>query len=264
MNANSTFSIGKDHIVCEDYALTGQAPTVTYAIVSDGCSASPDVDFGARCLAMSAKRELRLNPDILGFSGKAAVANAQRAVDVFPYLSPQFLDATLLVAAVNSATNHLCVYMWGDGVMVHKKQNDEFVSVHVSLSSGAPDYLSYHLDPMRKQAYDKLEDNVKEVTIWDGDKIDRSRTGDYKPFDPFIYDTTMKAGETIAVISDGINSFRKSDNSAMSWLDLLDEFTGFKTTEGEFVLRRIAAFKRKCLKEGTTHSDDISIAAIVI
>ena len=70
MNANSTFSIGKNHIVCEDYALAYTGPIITYAIVSDGCSSSPDVDFGARCLAMSAKRELRFNPSVLNFDAK--------------------------------------------------------------------------------------------------------------------------------------------------------------------------------------------------
>lgn len=261
MNANSTFSIGKDHTVCEDYALAYSGATITYAIVSDGCSASPEVDFGARCLAMSAKRQLRLKPDALAFDGKEAVANAQRVIDVFPYLSPQFLDATLLVAAVKN--NTLTAYMYGDGVLVHRKK-DGIVAIHVQLSSGAPDYLSYHLDPLRKQAYDNLEDNIKEVVFLKDGKLDSSRTGDWSAFDPIIYDCPVTEGEVIAVISDGINSFRKSDNTPILWNDLIDEFTAYKTTEGEFVLRRISAFKRKCLKEGITHSDDISVASIVV
>ena len=261
MNANSIFQIGHDHHICEDYSLTGVMAEMAYAIVCDGCSASTDVDMGSRCLAMSAKRELRLNPNVLDFDGKKAIANAQRVIDVFPYLSPQFLDATLLVAAI--VNEHLTVYMYGDGVMVHRKK-DSIVAVHIELSSGAPDYLSYYLNPFRKQAYDALEDNVKEIAIYDGEKVDRSRTGDYGPFDPFIYDTDMAEGEIIAVISDGINSFRKANNESISWTDLIEEFTGYKTTEGEFVTRRISAFKRKCLKEGITHSDDISCAAIII
>ena len=260
MNANSTFSIGKDHIICEDYALASTTATLSYAIVSDGCSASNDVDFGSRCLAMSAKRELRLANDLFAFDGKKAIANAQRVIDVFPYLSPTFLDATLLVAAVNISTKTLLVQMYGDGVMVHRKK-DDVVMVHVGLSSGAPDYLSYHLDPMRKQAYMGLENNKKNIIIVEGGE---SSERIYKPFDPFIYTTTVAEGDIIAVISDGINSFRKSNNDPISWIELVDEFTGYKTPEGEFVLRRIAAFKRKCLKDGTTHSDDISVASIII
>jgi len=133
------------------------------------------------------------------------------------------------------------------------------VAVHIELSSGAPDYLSYHLDPQRKQSYMALTNNTKDIVIRDGDKIS---TRTYDPFNPFIYNTTVSEGDVISVISDGINSFRKSDNEPIPWTDLVDEFTGFKNFEGEFVQRRIAAFKRKCLKEGITHSDDISIAAI--
>lgn len=264
MNSNATFQIGKDHIICEDYALASASPNITYAIVSDGCSASPEVDFGARCLAMSAKREIRLNASFLDFNGKNVVANAQKVIDTFPYLSPQFLDATLLVAGVNNHTKDVSVYMYGDGVMVHRKK-DGIVAVHIQLTSGAPDYLSYHLDPLRKQGYEALEDNKKLVTIRTAEgKLDTSRTGDYDPFDPFIYETNVVEGDVVAVISDGINSFRKMNNDPIPWNDLIDEFTGYKTFEGEFVLRRIAAFKRKCLKEGITHSDDISVAAISI
>ena len=259
MNANGTYQIGKDHIACEDYALAYTGPNITYAIVSDGCSASNDVDFGARCLAMSAKRELRLNPDALAFDGKNAIINAQRVIDVFPYLSPTFLDATLLVACVKN--KHLTVYMYGDGVMVHRKK-DGIVSIHIQLSSGAPDYLSYLLDPLRKQSYLDLENNKKEVIIRQGDK--ESVRDDCAPLDPFIYDTTMVEGEVIAVISDGINSFRKMNNDPIPWTELIEEFTGYKTFEGDFVMRRITAFKRKCLKEGITHSDDISCAAISV
>ena len=151
--------------------------------------------------------------------------------------------------------------MYGDGVMIHRKK-DSVVAVHVQLSSGAPDYLSYHLDPLRMQGYMALKDNIKEIIIREGDK--ESVRNDYDSFDPFIYDTTVEEGDVIAVISDGINSFRKADNTPILWQYLIDEFTAFKTFEGEFVLRRIAAFKRKCLKEGITHSDDISVAAIVV
>lgn len=259
MNANSIFQIGHDHHICEDYSLTGIIREMAYAIVCDGCSSSTEVDMGARCLAMSAKRELRLNPDLLSFDGKKAITNAQRVIDVFPYLSPQFLDATLLVAAVND--KHLLVEMYGDGVMVHRKK-DSTVSVHVQLTSGAPDYLSYHLDPIRKQSYLALEDNIKEIIIREGDV--ESHRDDYGPLNPFIYDTTVAEGDVISVISDGINSFRKMNNDPIPWTDLIEEFTGYKTFEGEFVLRRIAAFKRKCLKEGITHSDDISVASIVV
>lgn len=65
--ANTLF-IGHDHTVCEDYALADTFLDTAYAVVCDGCSASPEVDFGARCMAMSAKRAIRLNQDGTAFS----------------------------------------------------------------------------------------------------------------------------------------------------------------------------------------------------
>lgn len=260
MNANSTYSIGHDHTICEDYSIGEVWQDIAYAIVSDGCSASENVDMGARVMAMSAKRELRWNENVddCNFFGDAVIRNAKRIFDIFPYLNSHTLDATLLVAMVSD--NKLAAIMYGDGVLVHKTKIGTNV-VHISLTSGAPDYLSYHLDNGRRVAYDKLEDNNKEVTI------KMAGTGNVvktitKPFDPYVLNMPVEPGDVIAVISDGINSFRKSDYTPIPWEELVDEFTGFKNFEGEFVLRRIAAFKRKCIKEGWTFSDDISIASI--
>lgn len=260
MNTNSTFSIGKDHIVCEDYALSGEIAGLSYAVVCDGCSASPDVDFGARCVAMSAKRQIRLGIecDAKNF-GQDVIHNAQRVFDVFPYLSPQALDATLLVAMVKDGK--MKAYLFGDGLLVHKTK-EAYNVTHIHLTSGAPDYLSYHLDPIRRQGYEALEGNKKEITCEILGEQGMFNTG--TPLEPLTLTANVQEGDIIAVISDGINSFRKADNTPIDWRELVSEFTGFKTTEGEFVLRRIAAFKRKCAKEGITHSDDISIAAIVV
>jgi hypothetical protein len=258
MNANSTFQIGHDHIVCEDYARAEMFSNIAYAIVADGCSASPEVDFGARAMVMSAKRAIRLGAyewDDYEKFGDNVIRNSQKVIDVFPYLSPQCLDTTLLVAWVNAG--RVNVYMYGDGVMVHKSKDNTSL-VHIHLTSGAPDYLSYHLDPVRKQAYDALEKNQK--IVWTN--MDEQCV--YSPFEPYVYEAPVAEGDVIAVISDGINSFKKSDSSGLDWKDLIEEFTGFKNFEGEFVQRRLSAFKRKCLKEGMTHGDDISIAAIVV
>ena len=54
-NADAFFSIGKTHMVCEDYARAGtQQNGLPYALVCDGCSSSPDTDIGARLLGMAA------------------------------------------------------------------------------------------------------------------------------------------------------------------------------------------------------------------
>jgi len=263
MNANSTFLIGKDHIICEDYALSGLDNDVAYAVVCDGCSASPDVDFGARILAMSAKNAILTardcNPEHFG---DIIIQNPKKIWDILPHLHTQALDATVLATWVEY--NELTTRMYGDGVFIHKSGNDLY-AINMHLTSGAPDYLSYHLDSERLGLYKGMKANVKTVEICEiinGTKT--INTSIFEPFVPVTLKRIVKPGDIVAVISDGINSFRKSDNANIDWTDLIEEFTGFKNTEGEFVIRRIGAFKRKCLKEGTTHYDDISIGAIVV
>jgi serine/threonine protein phosphatase PrpC len=274
MNADSTFQIGHDHTVCEDYAIAGNlADRITYAIVCDGCSASPDVDFGARVLAMAARETLQyklhvedglfegMNPNLSAERfGQITINKAQEVCRGLRQLHPQALDATLLAAWVQNEM--ATVYMYGDGVFIHRMENGTH-KVHIHLTSGAPDYLSYSLDKGRKKSYDALADNQKVVDVQfaSGTGI---ATPTLKPLEPYAVTVPVKPGEILAVISDGINSFRRSNNEDIDWATLVEEFTGFKTLEGQFVQRRIKAFKRKCAKDGIQHLDDISVAAIVV
>lgn len=260
MNADHMFAIGHDHTVCEDYALSGVKMGFGYAIVSDGCSASPDVDVGCRALALAAREVLlkriitESNPD-LGMFGQETILIAEHVFDHFRHLHSQTLDATLLVAFIRD--NKITAMIFGDGVFIHRKK-DAIELLHVTLTSGAPDYLSYRLDGNRMDSYNKLVDNRK--VVW----TNYNGTWDYKPHNPIIIERPVEPGDIVAVCSDGINSFKKHDGNAIAWLELVPEFTAFKTTEGEFVQRRIAAFKRKCIKDQTVHTDDISISSIVV
>lgn len=259
MNADSTFQIGKDHIVCEDYALAEVKAGLAYAVICDGCSASPDVDLGARVMAMAAKNAiLKAGPlchDEVEAFGNLVILSSNKIYDVLPRLHPQALDATLLAAWVHD--NKATVVMHGDGVMV-RKYDDQCQFIHIHLTSGAPDYLSYHLESSRMDSYKKMTDNQKVVVTQNLPEVS------VKPFEPIVFQTEVREGDMIAVMSDGIGSFRDSSGTEIEWQNLIEEFTGFKATQGEFVRRRLGAFKRKCIKENITHSDDISIAAIVV
>ena len=259
MNANSAFWIGSEHIICEDYALAKVNAGLAYAIVSDGCSSSPDVDFGARAMVMSAERTLRLSTDYTPEKfGEITIRNAQRLFDIFPHLHPQALDATLLIAWVED--KKLKVYAYGDGVIYIKKK--DLVSVtHINLTSGAPDYLSYTLDSDRTASYKNLENNKKQIGVTMEDKTIQT---DHMPLEPYTIESPVEEGDIVVVMSDGVNSFRKADTTSILWNDALKGLIDFRTTHGEFVLRTVSALKRKCLKEGITHYDDISLGVIVV
>jgi len=277
MNADHDYKIGHDHIVCEDYSLSGVVEeNGAYAIVCDGCSASPDVDFGARILALSAKETLAkvarteaTRPDgknTLTYEefGSQVLLRAESIFPYFPSLHPQFLDSTLLITWVKQGV--MKAYLYGDGAFFHKVDND-IVCFHVSMSTNAPDYLSYGLDKQRRDGYDTLK-GVKTVyscVMTEGTQVlTNEKTETVPPFSPVEITSNVKAGDIIAVCSDGINSFRQANSLPIHWRELVNEFIGYKNFEGVFAKRRFAAFKRKCQKEGMVHSDDISVASIVI
>ncbi len=261
MNTDHTFEIGKNHTVCEDYSLSGLTEDGTaYAIVCDGCSASSDVDFGARVLAYFARDALTTKymthwkNDYVTF-GDAVITKSVDVLNNFEKIKNQVLDVTLLVAWVKDGM--LTCYIYGDGLFILKGK-EHTRTVHVDFSHNAPAYLSYNLDEKRKQDYIDFP-GVKWVTDSD-DEFPKS----VKPFEPVVIKSPVDVGDIVAITSDGIGSFRKIDNENLKWNDMVSEFVGYKNLNGEFVKRRMAAFKRKCLVDGTTHSDDISVATIVV
>lgn len=275
MNANHHFEIGNTHSVCQDYAMSGVVKNGGYAIVCDGCSGSPDVDFGARALALSAKRTLLLinggemNYDLFG---KVTIRNLEHIGDNIP-LDPRALDSTLLATWVKG--NELKAYLYGDGVFVHKSATT-LRMVHVSFEPDSADnktkpaYLSYYLDKVRLKEYEDIQvsKRVFDVSIYIGGQtpsLDAIEAEEFvKPFDPVVIKTLAEPGDIVAVMSDGVNSFRQGDGSEMGWNDVVNEFVGFKTTTGVFVQRRLGFLMRQWAKEQISHYDDIGMAAIEV
>lgn len=276
MNTNHYYKIGKNHVVCQDYAISGQTQDYTYAIVCDGCSSSKEVDFGARVLALAAREVIQINrgaPLSYDQFGKMAILRAEAVSVVLP-INPSFLDCTLLVAWVMD--NKLTAFIYGDGVFIHKSEKGMKI-IHVSYNipmddeiRGAPAYLSYHLSKSRKSSYDSLGGNKEVFTTLTGDKTDdemmiqHSVIEKMNPFAPVEIYADVAPGDIIVFGSDGIDSFRNPDASAVGWQKLIPEYVGFKNTQGVFVQRRMAAFERHCQKEQLSHLDDISLAAIAV
>lgn len=276
MNADSTFQIGHDHVICEDYALAGTTEYMAYGVVCDGCSASPDVDFGARCLAFAAKESLgngsifeAEEEFICGPLGQGIVRNASAVLKLLRGVDPQALDATLLMAAVldDNGDKLSTAMIHGDGVIVRKRKDGYMFAVRVELESGAPDYLSYSLNYFRQVAYNRSSVGKRKVITLinrepDGKINEKEAT--LPNFYPYKTDSVLEEGDILAVMSDGVGSFRRADNEPIPWFEVAMELVNYKSTAGQFVLRRMNAFKRKCAKEGWTHSDDVSVAAIVV
>jgi hypothetical protein len=269
--------MGKDHTVCEDYALAGRpGDNSAFAIVCDGCSSSPDVDFGARVLALTAREILKSEmsssmPRNHEELGRHIIRRADVVQAMFPSLHYKYLDATLLLAWV--AGNELTCHMYGDGVFFHKIGDSTRV-VHINYKvpieggeRGAPSYLSYFLEETRKQTY---VDAGGSKTMFDGlftlekgkEPAMTGTTTEMKPFDPVVIKAVVAPGDVIAVCSDGINSFRKANSESVMWQPIAAQYVDFKNLNGVFVQRRLSAMQLQFSKIGTTNRDDISMAAI--
>lgn len=271
MHTDHCFHMGADHTVCQDFAVSGidevlKTERVAYAIVCDGCSSSPDTDFGARLLAISAREHARCSY-LMSYDSLAEYLTHRMKIiyDTFYSLHPQALDATLLLATVrpSKGEKHLLhVFMYGDGVCyVRAKNNPRLLHVGFEVMDGdikrsAPDYLSYHLSASRKKVY--LTSNVSKKATY-GDRVETLH-----PFAPVCFSCEVESGDFVALSSDGIDSFRTATEVSLTTKEVADEFFGFKNTNGEFVKRRISAFKRQCTKNAIVHGDDISVAAIIV
>jgi serine/threonine protein phosphatase PrpC len=236
MNADSTFIIGATHAVCQDYAVARDA----YAIVSDGCSASPDTDIGARLLVKAAEQLLHTNHDRSALHEAAARLALEWAKPI--NLPPESLDATLLTAFISD--DELLVTCSGDGVIVAER-NDGGLDVHViSFPSGYPFYPAYWHQPDRLDAFLSTSGPIEQTRHF------RFKTSEYK---------------YVALVSDGIHSFLNTSQtitSPVSMAEVLGELVSFKSLHGAFVARRVKRFIKDCRARGWQHSDDLSIAAI--
>jgi hypothetical protein len=236
MNADSTFIIGATHAVCQDYAVARDA----YAILSDGCSASPDTDIGARLLVKAAEQVLHTSDDVSALHEAAARLALDWAKSI--NLPPESVDATLLTAF--RSNDELLVTCSGDGVIIAER-NEGSLDVHaISFPSGYPFYPAYWHQPDRLDAFLSTNGSIEQTRHF------RFKTSEYK---------------YVALVSDGIHSFLSTSQtitSPVSLAEVLGELVSFKSLHGAFVARRVKRFMKDCRSRGWQHSDDLSIAAI--
>lgn len=282
MNADSYFEVGTTHSICEDYALSGTTNSIAYAIVCDGCSSSIYSDVGARLLAHIAK-DL-----ILYFDKKKLFGNLrfiENFIDTFKVMvikklmevkstlgfSADNFDATLLMAICTPS--HTILASWGDGYFILQNKTEKYI-IKMNFVSGASYYLSYELSDSKLERYTQDYGN-DDLTVTHTKVIDSKETilkaadlGSmcYSLFLILPKDETNYY-DTIIACSDGLATYQSSpkvDPKNYSTSEILGHMTGYKDTVGEFVTRRMWAFKNLCLKEGIIHKDDISCSAVHI
>lgn len=260
MNTDCAFWIGSNHPVCQDYVIAGQGTV----ILCDGCSSSPDTDIGARLLARSAAR-LPLN----ALDGPEQAIRAAAECAGHLGLPETCLDATLLTLhAENGAFTAACS---GDGVIALGRQDGSIDVSLVAFAASYPEYPSYLLDDTRRARWTAQAGNEKTRQHWtltaEGAIIEGEtrETGDaVERFFGTAADTCFAA-----VLSDGVHSFTQTVQTetsrttvAVPVTAVLAGLLAFRSSKGQFVGRRVAAFRKECQKRGWQHSDDVSVGVV--
>lgn len=263
-NSDAFFAMGKTHMVCQDYARAGKTREgLSYAVVCDGCSSSPDTDFGARLLAVAAETQMQ----------RGLIPDPERTTEMLKCniewlgLSSQSFDATMVAAL--QEPDCIRVRMWGDGVVAARRRDGQIEVSLVEHHKNAPSYLSYRLDEKRQAGHLATYGAEYKVSscVVASDPAWSVVCGTSAPRD-WLFD--LNEYELVAVMSDGVNTFQclKETQTSKELIDVpivevLRELLAFRQPSGSFVQRRCNKFLTKaCPPRAWQHADDIAVGVV--
>jgi hypothetical protein len=260
MGADFFFRMGSTHTVCQDYAASGESNGLLYAALSDGCSSSPDTDFGARFMVQAFR-------NFVDWDRSAhSIASAAARMAVAAELPERCLDATLLT--VTMGVLHAEIWRAGDGLIAWRKRDGTWFFNQISFGSNAPRYLSYQLSLELERQHREMSPTVTVTTglLVTGGKWELSTTTSPIAGVPPIECQYISRNDCdlAIVFSDGVESFLDATGTPVPVTDILDELLAFKGIQGQFVARRCGRFLKLCAERGWTHSDDLSVAGIYL
>lgn len=280
MTVDSFYRIGATHNYCQDYALTRvethAGRTVEMAIVSDGCSGSPNTDIGARLLAHALADDL---PYFHAYGGVRLTEDAERTLNemarraraMFPFAdisNPNCLDATIVALINDSSDEKIRAWISGDGVIAFRnKKTREFDLLSVQFMMGAPAYASYSLHEGRRDSYLSYSENGRRDISFYGSESGHWNTVTMKAgTKPLAFEFDKSDYDLAIACSDGAESFQEIGTKApVAVHKVIDRLMDVKNPVGEFMVRRAKRFlTMECEDRGWIHTDDFAVAAIYL
>jgi hypothetical protein len=272
-HADAHYTIGKDHLLCQDYAEA--RPAIPAVILSDGCSgggtdhAGLDVDTGVRLLTKTAFRHFGLLKAVSPEAWLAATMADTLALASRLDVDPLALYATLLVAYTHEGQAH--ILMAGDGVAFFRDADGGVEYHSPAFAANAPHYPLY-------AAIDGLEESYlgalapggapcgsHELTTGLPDGTLSKAT--LPPQRVRLFSRPLEGLAAFGVISDGILSGVRSPDHGASGepVDpdrMIRLLTRLTSHAGPFVARRLNRFVKDRRLEGILFSDDLALAVL--
>jgi len=298
MSCDSYYSIGDKHQVCQDYALHGSEGDMEYAIVADGCSSAKFSEVGAQILCHAAKYHINLcfktgmfeecSLDTLSSVLGNSILKRINEVRVNYPIDKEALEATLLIAV--KVGGKIFVFVWGDGIIVERYKSidgQEFqIVTDIDFTCNAPFYLTGDPEQYFKNLKNRGFDNPQTSLNYYYKKNPENFRTETKTVDtiaePYLWFTNLKGLDSstnfygksdgweslnlvsLSLCSDGLKSFQDANRKPIELTEIIPEVVGYKSTDGDFVKKRMFFLKRTALKNKWSHFDDLSCATIFI
>jgi hypothetical protein len=276
MSADSFFTQGSSHRICQDYATHGD----DFAIVSDGCSSAPFSDFGARLLTQAAIQVMQQGTELGSNAFYQRVLGMALGYCQSMNLPVDCLFATLMIA--KKIDTQIVVTMRGDGVIAAKQNNGSIYYCYLEFpktSAGStPFFLRYDLDTESLNAYrDNVGNKYKIIeSVFNPatDVFTHSETELEIDFSTSnLLRMTFETSEvsSVAIMSDGALAFMAENNTLtqkqtqrVPERKIVAEMMDFKGYTGEFAQRRCKMAFRKFDKANWKPFDDFAIGVVSI
>ena len=282
---------GSSHEICQDFGLYDSfinvhGEEVGYAIISDGCSSSPNTDIGSRVLVLSAQDVVRnigeSFPDadtLISNIMTTALSRLASLLDInyWRLLNDpdvyneefSYLDATLTILLYMEDISY--IFQYGDGcVLLYKDDNSkvfiEFESARATNGQPIPPYPIYfaNCDKSYKRRLRYMAEVGSQpilrrtMYIINGDEITKS-IENYSSYRLFNFPTPNVA----MITTDGLQSFYvKGTNAPVDSLSVAQNVLNLKGLNGKFVQKRLKRMTREYVSAGIFNYDDITVAGI--
>jgi Protein phosphatase 2C len=258
IHADCAFHIGSQHLrnglPCQDYAIAGDLPDRAYAVVSDGCSSGGRTDVGARLISLAATKIMRdKNLNINHF-----ICGIDSTIN-FLDINQNDMLATLLSMRVT--TSDVFIKVQGDGVVVLLEPTGSLCMFRLDWSKNMPCYPIYEEDNFAGFIEAQGGPDVKafHIETYEGGFFSTKSISVKDGIHGYSFTITGRPLKAVAIFSDGVTQI-----DGIPWQNAVSQLMSFKSTEGNFVKRRMNRFLKDAEKVGRGPIDDIAMAAIVI
>lgn len=266
MIADSFFSIGKTHTVCQDYATHWTHKHLAFAIVCDGCSDSPKTDVGARIIAETFSAGLKNNLPSFEEFFKNGITNFGanlRIIQTLLLANPAWFDATIVACIANEETQKAAFFLWGDGHIRIKHTNGETSSLDVDFNDNqnAPFYPSYRIFRQNgREDYEAAYGPLNPHRFWESNTLPKPNLEEEFP----VFEIPLEGIQAINLYSDGVGSFfYDADHALIPKEEITAQLQDYKLIGNSLLQRRARKCQKIWNKDNIHHADDIGIATLV-